>query len=758
LTPSQRRAVEHIHGPLLVLAGPGSGKTRVITQRIACMVEQGINSRNILAITFTNKAADEMANRVGKLLPGCRVWISTFHKFCSRLLRQRAEAVGLRSNFSIYDTTDQRQLLKEILHELDIDAVHYPPSKIASRISRAKNDMLSAEDFSRSYEESIGNHMQAVTARVFPEYQKRLLAANAVDFDDLLLHVVTLLSDNPEIRRELDERYRYVLVDEYQDTNLAQYQIVAALSQNEPNLCVTGDPDQSIYGWRGAQIDNILRFERDFPNAVVVRLEQNFRSTKQILRAADSLITHNVHRKAKSLVTENPEGEPIRLPLFEDARQEADCIAAEIRSLVKSDERTYSDFALFYRVNALSRELEQALTRHRVPFQVAAGVAFFQRAEVKDMLAYLRLVHNPADRTAFLRIVNTPRRSIGKTTQSRLAEWANSQGLTLLEAASQAEEHPIFSKRSVKALQAFAALITEFLLADSGSVEALLRTIIDRTGYTLPWEDSLLEQDRQRLANVMELVTAAQQYDEMFADDPTLEGFLEAAGLAGEVDNVDESAGRVILMTLHAAKGLEYPVVYLIGVEQNLIPHERSIQTDSLRDLEEERRLLFVGMTRAEEQLVLTRTRMRNVHGRPLSSIPSDFLFEMNLEIDDGSLGQSSTHSEFDDDPDPDFPSVHPEQPDYLSLDHSRTNESRPSDLPKLITGADLLERRSESTDVPRGFSVGMQVRHPQYGLGTVVTVWGVAKRRTVSVEFDNGCGNKTFQISKCPLQPVGDL
>ncbi|MCH7688805.1 MAG: ATP-binding domain-containing protein, partial [Planctomycetes bacterium] len=522
-----------------------------------------------------------------------------------------------------------------------------------------------------------------------------------------------------------------------------------------------GDPDQSIYGWRGAQIDNILRFERDYPNAVVVRLEQNFRSTKQILRAADSLIVHNVHRKAKSLVTENPEGEPIRLPLFEDGRQEADCIAAEIRSMVESGERTYSDFALFYRVNALSRELEQALARHRVPFQVASGVAFYQRAEVKDMLAYLRLVHNPADRTAFLRIVNTPRRSIGKTTQSRLAEWADAQGLTLLEAAAQAEEHPNFSKRSVKALQAFADFITEFSLADSGSVEALLQTIIGRTGYTLPWQDSLLEQDQQRLANVMELVTAARQYDEMFADDPTLEGFLEAAGLAGEVDNVDESAGQVILMTLHAAKGLEFPVVYLIGVEQNLIPHERAIQTDSLRDMEEERRLLFVGMTRAEERLVLTRTRMRNVRGRPLDSIPSDFLFEMNLEIDDGFLDQSGLQTEFGDEPDDpesDDPSVHPEQPDCLSLENSKPNENGPGKLPKLMTGADLLERTSESVDVPRGFSVGMQVRHPQYGLGKVVTVRGFAKRRTVSVEFDNDCGNKTFQISKCPLQPVGDL
>ncbi|MCH8830461.1 MAG: UvrD-helicase domain-containing protein, partial [Planctomycetes bacterium] len=462
MTESQRIAVEHREGPMLILAGPGSGKTRVITHRIAGMTADGINPRSILAITFTNKAAHEMVERVAVLIPGVRVWISTFHRFCARLLRQRAEAVGLQSNFSILDSADQKQLVKQILSDLNIDSVHFPPRQIASRISRAKNELKSAEEVARTFSDSVGNHLEAVLARVYPKYQQRLLESNAVDFDDLLLHVVTLLSENPNLREQFSERYRYVMVDEYQDTNLAQYRIVAALSSGHRNLCVTGDPDQSIYGWRGAKIENILRFERDFPNATVVRLEQNFRSTGRILKAADELIAHNVHRKAKSLITDNAQGEPVRLLRFDDGLHEAHAIAESIRRAVDNGERIWSDFAIFYRVNALSREVERALARNNVPFQVASGLAFYDRAEIKDVLAYLRLINNPRDETAFRRIVNTPRRGIGKTTVGRLAAWAETQGLSLLEAAGRAGEIDSLSKRSVTLVGAFAELLSEF--------------------------------------------------------------------------------------------------------------------------------------------------------------------------------------------------------------------------------------------------------------------------------------------------------
>jgi DNA helicase-2/ATP-dependent DNA helicase PcrA len=503
LTPSQHRAVEHEDGPLLVLAGPGSGKTRVITRRIARLVERGVEPREILAITFTNKAASEMGARVAALLPGSRVWVSTFHRFCARLLRARAAALGMQPNFTIFDTQDQRQLLRRVLKDLNIDSVHYPPARLAALISNAKNDLLTAELYERKFSQSVGNHTEAVVARVYPAYQEWLLKSNAVDFDDLLLHVVTLLTENPELRAELDERYRYVLVDEYQDTNLAQYRIVAALSHDYPNLCVTGDPDQSIYGWRGAKIDNILRFEAEFPKAVVVRLEENFRSTQRILETADNLIAHNVYRKHKALLTDNEPGEAVRLLTFRDGLQEADLLAREIRQLVDEGRHKWSDVAVMYRVNALSREVERALGRQRIPFQVAAGVAFYERAEIKDMLAYLRLLYNPADQEAFLRVVNVPPRGIGKTSCDRLVAWAAAGGFDLMEAARRAREHPQLSKRAAKSLQEFAGLLEGLAAASEGGVANLLALVLERTAYLDQWRGRYAEHDQQ---NVVKLV------------------------------------------------------------------------------------------------------------------------------------------------------------------------------------------------------------------------------------------------------------
>ena len=420
LTPSQQRAVEQTEGPLLVLAGPGSGKTRVITRRIARIIEQGVPPSRVLAITFTNKAAGEMAERVARLLPGTRIWISTFHRFCARLLRSRAGAVGLKSNFTILDTDDQRRMIRSVVKDLNFDPVTFAPERIAERISRAKNDLLSAEAFSQVRQERVGDLFDSVVVKVYPEYQRRLRESNAVDFDDLLLDVVQILAENPEIRQELDERFRYILVDEYQDTNLAQYQIVAGLSRDFPNLCVTGDPDQSIYGWRGARIENILRFEADYPNAAVIRLEENFRSTKLILEAADRLIAHNVRRKAKVMRTDNAEGAPVEVLQFADSRAEAEGVARAVRAAVEAGSARWSDVAVFYRVNSLSREFETALTRNRIPYQLAGGFAYYDRAEVKDVLAYLRLVANPQDRPAFLRVVNVPARGIGDKSLQRL--------------------------------------------------------------------------------------------------------------------------------------------------------------------------------------------------------------------------------------------------------------------------------------------------------------------------------------------------
>lgn len=755
LTPNQQQAVAHREGPLLILAGPGSGKTRVVTHRIAAMIADGIDPRSLLAITFTNKAANEMVERVESLVPGRRVWISTFHRFCARLLRSRAPAVGLQPNYSILDTADQRQLIKQVLHDLDIDSTHIPPRQMASRISKAKNDMRTAEQVVASNEHSIGNHLEAVFARVYPEYQKRLLQSNAVDFDDLLLHVVALLEENPLLREQLGERYRYVMVDEYQDTNLAQYRIVAALAEGHRNLCVTGDPDQSIYGWRGAKIDNILRFEKDFPNATVVRLEQNFRSTGRILRAADQLIANNIHRKAKSLLTDNADGEPVRKLVCDDERQEADLIAVAIQHAIENEGRSWSDFAIFYRVNALSRELERALMRHRIPYQVAAGVAFYDRTEIKDVLAYLRLVNNPQDETAFRRIVNTPRRGIGKTTVGRLATWAAKQNVSLLEAARRADEIETLSKRAATLARRFGTIIGDLSELAGETVETMVRTVIEKTGYVRAWEDSTSEQDQQRLANVEELVTAAQQHDLMLGDEASLESFLETTSLANEVDNVDESAGRVTLMTLHAAKGLEFPVVYVLGVEQSLLPHERALSTGDPRELEEERRLLFVGMTRAMQRLFLTETRQRNFRGRPLHTIQSDFLAEIDIDEQDETTSSAPAYRDtqwttHDLEPTP-------RRPPAAKFPETATAK------PQLMTGADLLKAaqgkstpdEQTASDIP-GFQTGMTVRHPRYGLGTVVKTGGFARKRSVTVQFQDDDRVATYIVDHCPLQPVG--
>lgn len=636
LTAAQWEAVNHFEGPLLVLAGPGSGKTRVITRRIARLIERGVFPRQILAITFTNKAAKEMEARVQALLPGSRVWVSTFHRLCARLLRRYAPAVGLQPNFTILDQSDQKSLLRGVLSDLDLDPAHFSLSRIAHRIGQAKNQLQSAEAMIQRLEGSVASFHDTVIAKVYAGYQQALLASNAVDFDDLLLHVCTLLADSPDIRAELDDRFRYILVDEYQDTNLAQYRIIAGLSQDYPNLCATGDPDQSIYGWRGAEIGNILRFEHDFPSACVVRLEQNYRSTKAILEAAGSLISHNVHRKEKSLFTENAAGSPAKVLHFPDETQEADSIAQAIHQMARAEQRPWSDFALFYRVNALSRGLETALARHAVPFQVASGVAFFERAEIKDLMAYLRLVSNPSDQPAFFRAVNTPLRGIGKGTQAKLAHWAAQQRLTLPAAAARAHEVPGLGKRAATALQKFARLIDDASSGNSDGVAGLLNSIIARTGYSEGWSEGHDERDLQRLANVEELVTAAAQYDAQNPDDGSLEGFLEGASLVADVDAVDEHAGKVTLMTLHAAKGLEFPVVFVVAVEQGLLPHERSLQDNSPHELEEERRLLFVGMTRAQERLFLTQTETRTIRGKKLSTIPSPFLREMELVYTNG--------------------------------------------------------------------------------------------------------------------------
>ena len=750
LTPAQQEAVEHFEGPLQIIAGPGSGKTRVITRRIARLVERGVHPSSILAITFTNKAAREMQARVNTLLPDSRIWISTFHRFCASVLRRRGRSVGLESNFVIFDKSDQLQVLRHVLNELDLDAVRIPVAKLGARISHIKNTMISSEQFARSLDSEVGEPFDMVVAQVYPKYQETLLASNAVDFDDLLLHVVKLFQENPTLRAEYDDRFRFLLVDEYQDTNAIQYQLVRALGIDRPNVCVTGDPDQSIYAWRGANIENILNFERDFQNARLVRLEQNFRSTGLILQSADQLISHNRMRKAKSLTTDAKDGEAVQLLKFKDGRSEADGIAQLIQQQGADDDTRWADFAVFYRVNSMSRELELAFTRHRIPFQVAAGLAFYDRAEIRDLLAYLRLVENPVDVVAFNRVVNRPVRGIGKTSQNKVTAWAAENGAGPMEAARQADKIEGLTKAAQVKLKAFVRMMESFTLADAGSVSDLLKKIVEKTAYHRTWAASSSEQAITKQANVAELVNAAAQYDEANAEDPTIGGFLETTALASDVDALDAEAGKVTLMTIHAAKGLEFPSVFIVGLEHGLIPHERSIRSNDPKQLEEERRLLFVGMTRAMRQLYLTTAQVRSERGTPRVTIPSTFLAETTFKVvdendPDGTREKSEVSS----------------KPDRQQELRDRLKASLAAgDRPLLTTGAALLNGTSEEVSLPDAgsstFAVGMRVRHPKYGMGTVTGINGFARRRTVEVEFTSGDRKETFSAVHCPLQPMG--
>ncbi len=761
LTPEQREAVEHIDGPLLVLAGPGSGKTRVITHRIANLIRQGVPARQILALTFTNKAADEMRARVERLAPGQRVWMSTFHRFCSRLLREYAPRVGLAENFTIYDTSDSKQALKRTLEQAELDAELYTPERIAGAISWAKNNLLTPEQ----YQPRPGNPLGSIVARVYPAYQALLLQSNAVDFDDLLLHVATLLRESPETRSTLDARYRYILIDEYQDTNLSQYTIARALSIDAPNLAVTGDPDQSIYGWRGANLSNILEFEHDYPDVRVVKLEQNYRSTKRILRVADHLIGYNQRRKKKGLFTENAEGQSVRLVNYPTQRDEAENIASYIATEVRAGRRRPRDFAVFYRVNALSRSLEFAMRDLGIPYQMVNGQEFYQRREIKDVLGYLQLINNPRDDVALLRVINNPPRAIGKSTIARISEHATRYRLSLLDAARESGLIESLHKRAAVAVAKFVSLYDRLALHAAAPVEEIIGHVLTESGYRQYLQDSEHEEDQERLANVEELVTAARQFDEVHFGDSPLEAFLEQSSLVNDTDAWETDSDRVTLMTMHAAKGLEFPVVFIIAIEDGLLPHERS--RDNPDDLEEERRLLFVGITRAREELHLSLATKREFRGQRRYTVPSQFLMElprseMNV-IGIATPAPPWEHGDAYEEPSTDI--SFDEDADAWDVDQIEAFESAPPTpapatplkTASLTTAAELQRTAKVHTAQasPEAFVLGMVVRHPEYGLGKVLALSGSGQRRTATVAFASGAGEKKFMLANSQLSPI---
>jgi DNA helicase-2/ATP-dependent DNA helicase PcrA len=773
LTPAQQQAVLHVDGPLLILAGPGSGKTRVVTHRIANLLRHGIRASSILALTFTNKAADEMARRVAQLAPGNRVWTSTFHRFCARRLREEASLVGLTENFTIYDTSDSQQALKRAMAQIDFDSTSYTPQRIAARISRAKNQLMLPEDYAGTDSSPLGGVVQ----RVYPVYQEMLRDSNAVDFDDLLLHMAVMLRDNPELRRAFDERYRYVLVDEYQDTNLAQYAIVRALSIDAPNLSVTGDPDQSIYGWRGANIANILHFEEDYPDVTVVRLECNYRSTKRILRVADELIQRNRHRKPKALYTENLEGEPVRMITYDSHRHESDGVAAFIAEEVKSGRRRPRDFAVLYRVNALSRSFESTFRERGIPYQIVNGQEFYQRREIKDVLAYLRLINNPRDNVAFLRVVNVPPRGIGAKTLERLNRHALQCRLSLYDAALEVGLIEDISKRAQRSLTEFMKMYGLLQPLAHRPVEEILGNVLDRSGYTFHLRQSDELEDQQRSENLEELLTAAREFDERNPEEGALERFLEETSLVNDTDAWEEETDRVTLMTLHASKGLEFPVVFLVAFEEGLIPHERSREDE--RQLEEERRLVFVGFTRAEEELLISRAVYRDYRGARRMTVASQFLMELpgdelhweGESLFSASVGESAQADESAQwSPAADETEYAHEVPsDDASAWEPGTDESHGATTPggsqlpsrgaaaQIFTAAQLQgtgQSRKESIS-PERFHQGIRVEHPEYGFGHVVALSGSAALRCATVQFDDQDQTQKFMLAHCPLRPV---
>ena len=624
LNDPQRRAVVHRGGPLLVVAGAGSGKTRVLTHRVAHLIATGdARPWEILAITFTNKAADEMRTRlIGLVGPVAeRMWVSTFHAACVRILRSHADRLGYRSSFTIYDDTDSRRLIEQILRDLNIDAKKIPPRSVQATISGAKAELIEAQEFAASAQSVFERRM----ADVYVEYQQRLFAASAMDFDDLLLQTVKLMRNAPDVLESYQKRFRQVLVDEYQDTNRVQNELVMLLCAEHRNVCIVGDTDQSIYAFRGADIRNILEFEKAFPDAEIIPLEQNYRSTKTILAAANAVIVNNTSRVPKELWTDGEQGEPVNRFRAEDEYDEAAWVAAEIGRLHHGEGLRYGDVAIFYRTNAQSRALEEALVRSTIGYKVVGGTRFYDRREVKDLLAYLRGVANPSDEISARRIVNVPRRGVGDTSADRLAAWARARGRSFADSFHQVAEAGV-TGRAAAGLSALSALLDELRAdADAGAGPAvLIEAVASRTGYSAELEAQDTIDAAGRLENIAELIGAATEYD-------SLDEFLESVALVSDADEIENDGSRVSLMTLHTAKGLEFPAVFLVGMEDGVFPHLRSL--DAPMQLEEERRLAYVGITRARQRLYVTHAWSRPLWGSTSHAIPSRFLSEIPAEL-----------------------------------------------------------------------------------------------------------------------------
>lgn len=731
MNPRQKEAVLHTDGPLLLMAGAGSGKTRVLTHRIAYLIEEKeVNPWNILAITFTNKAAKEMKERVNAILAsgGEDVWVSTFHSMCVRILRRDVDFIGYNRNFTIIDSSEQLTLMKRILKELNIDPKKYDPRSILGTISQAKNSLQTPQDFTKMQ----GSYYEEIAAKCYAAYQKELQYNQCMDFDDLIMNTIRLFEEHPDSLTYYQNKFHYIHVDEYQDTNHAQYTLVNLLAGRFRNLCVVGDADQSIYGWRGADMQNILDFEKDYPDAAVILLEQNYRSTKNILSAANQVIENNSNRKPKNLWTENKEGNKITYYRADNERDETRFIVDRMQEEIRSNHRNYGDFAILYRTNAQSRVMEETLLKANIPYKMVGGHKFYDRKEIKDILAYLNVLANPQDSISFERIVNSPKRGIGPGSIEKLRSFASLHE-PLLEAAQNVDLANIGGKAGQQ-LGAFGEMIQEVTqMIPYLTVTELTKEVLDRSGYLEDLKIQNTLEAQARIENLEEFLTVTQEFDKQFeqqneedADAPEekLTVFLNDLALVSDIDNLEEDASQVTLMTLHAAKGLEFPVVFLIGLEEGVFPLSRALMEES--ELEEERRLAYVGITRAEEALYLTNAFSRTLYGRTQYNRPSRFVEEIDQEL--------------------------------LEIEGMRPT---PKKTPVFAKKTAYSYKQPETAVVPsksatggenNSWKPGDKVKHKKWGLGTVVRVSGTSKDLELDVAFPSQ-GVKRLLAAFAPIE-----
>ena len=721
LNPQQKEAVWQTEGPVLILAGAGSGKTRVLTHRIAYLIEEkGINPWNIMAITFTNKAAGEMRERVDKIVGfgSESIWVSTFHSSCVRILRRYIDRLGYDHNFTIYDTDDQKSLMKDICKKLQIDTKIHKERAILAAISSAKDELITPEEYELN---AMGDFSKKKIAQAYKEYQKELKKNNALDFDDLIVKNVELFRSCPDVLDSYQERFRYIMVDEYQDTNTAQFKFVSLLAEKYKNLCVVGDDDQSIYKFRGANIGNILGFEKVFPQAKVIKLEQNYRSTQNILDAANEVIHNNMGRKNKSLWTDNEEGEPIHYRQFMNAYEEAEYIAGDISRRVREDGCQYKDCAILYRTNAQSRLFEEKFLMANIPYKLVGGVNFYARKEIKDLLSYLKTVDNGKDDLAVRRIINVPKRGIGPASLTKVQDYADQKGISFYDALRETENIPALGRAAAK-ITPFVTFIQSLRSKlEYVSVSELLKDIIEETGYVAELQAEGTEEAEGRIENINELITKVVSYEEE-NEDPTLSGFLEEVALIADIDTVDGDDNQVLLMTLHSAKGLEFPYVYLAGMEDGIFPSYMTITADDPTEIEEERRLCYVGITRAMKELTLTCAQQRMIRGETQYNRPSRFIREIPRELVE--LGRNFKEQKVKEIPLP------------KSMKQMREAFRQPAFMPKQF------EVKKETS---LSYNVGDTVKHIKFGVGVVKDIAEGGRDYEVTVDFDKVGVKKMF-------------